>query len=309
MFLPANYSEFGPLRLHEPLSKWTTMRIGGAAEMFFEPHKPEYLANLLTALEKDGVPWALLGAGANTVAPDGGLLGAVIHTGNMRRVFRDGNGLRVWPGVTLPTLVRTAQGVGLSGLEKLVGVPGHVGGALAMNAGSAEWGIWDQVKEVVLWSPGAVNPQDGLKFRSWSREEIQPTYRNGNLAGRVVLEVLLDLQEKKPALIKATQDEWIKLKNKTQPVKLTSAGCAFKNPPSDSAGRLIDAAGLKGHQVGGAVVSELHANFIVNQGGATAADLRQLLSEIEQAVFAHSGVLLERELIVLPEPLEPRTKE
>lgn len=302
MHSPANYSEFGPMRLHEPLSNWTTMRIGGPAEMFFEPHKPEFLADLLTALEKDGVPWTLLGAGANTVAPDGGVPGAVIHTGNMRRIFRDGPGLRVWPGVTLPTLVRTAQGVGLSGVEKLVGVPGHVGGALAMNAGSAEWGIWDQVKEVVLWSPGAANEADGLKFRTWSPEEIKPAYRHGNLAGRVVLEVLLELEESSVAAVKTTQDAFLKHKNQSQPVKLTSAGCAFKNPTGDSAGRLIDVAGLKGYQIGGAAISEIHANFLVNQGGATAADVRQLLEKIEQTVLADSGIQLERELVVLPEP-------
>jgi UDP-N-acetylmuramate dehydrogenase len=293
------------MRLNEPLSDWTTMRIGGPAEMFFEPHKPEFLADLLTALEKDGVPWTLLGAGANTVAPDGGVPGAVIHTGNMRRIFRDGAGLRAWPGVTLPSLVRTAQGVGLSGVEKLVGVPGHVGGALAMNAGSAEWGIWDQVKEVVLWSPGAANDADGLKFRTWLPEEIKPAYRHGNLAGRVVLEVLLELEESSTAAVKSTQDAFLLRKNQSQPVKLTSAGCAFKNPPGDSAGRLIDAAGLKGHQIGGAAVSEIHANFLVNQGSATAAQVRELLEVITATVLTDSGVQLERELVVLPEPHSP----
>jgi UDP-N-acetylmuramate dehydrogenase len=300
---PAAYSDFGPMRLHEPLSNWTTMRIGGPAEMFFEPHKPEFLADLLTALEKDGVPWTLLGGGANTVAPDGGIPGAVIHTGNMRRLFRDGNGLRVWPGVTLPSLVRSAQGLGLSGVEELVGVPGHVGGALAMNAGSAEWGIWDQVEEVVLWSPGAVNEEDGLKFRTWSPKEIQPAYRQGNLGGRVVLEALLNLEESSPLVVKATQDDFLKRKNRSQPVRLTSAGCAFKNPSGESAGRLIDQAGLKGHQVGGVKVSDIHANFLVNEGGATAADVRQMLAEIEQAVQGRFGISLERELAVIPEPL------
>ncbi|MCP4093959.1 MAG: UDP-N-acetylmuramate dehydrogenase [Planctomycetes bacterium] len=291
------------MRLNEPLSNWTTMRIGGPAEMFFEPHKPEHLADLLTALEKDGVPWTLIGGGANTVAPDGGIPGAVIHTGNMRRLFRDGNGLRLWPGVTLPTLVRSAQGLGLSGVEKLVGVPGHVGGALAMNAGSVEWGIWDQVEEIVLWSPGPANEEDGLKFRTWSPKEIQPAYRHGNLGGRVVLETLLTLEESTPLAVKATQDEFLKRKNQSQPVKLTSAGCAFKNPNGDSAGRLIDSAGLKGHCIGGVAVSDIHANFLVNQGGASAADVRQMLDIIEQTVLEKSGVSLERELVVLPEPL------
>jgi UDP-N-acetylmuramate dehydrogenase len=296
------YAEIAPMRRDEPLSRWTTLRIGGSAEMFFEPHRPENLADLLTALEKDGVPWRLLGAGANTLAPDGGVDGAVIHTGNMRRCFRDGSGLRAWCGVNLPALVRNAQGVGLSGFESLVGVPGHVGGALAMNAGSAEWGIWDQVENVVLWMPGE---REGLKIEEHLPAEIGPKYRDGHLQGAVVLEVLFHLEEQPAKVVKERQDEILRRKNRSQPVSLSSAGCAFKNPPGDSAGRLVDAAGMKGFQVGGAQVSELHANFILNLGSATAADVRDLLTTVEEKVEAESGIRLQRELVVWPEPIAP----
>ena len=294
------YAEIAPMRRDEPLSRWTTLKIGGHAELFFEPHRPEKLADLLTELEKDGVPWRLLGAGANTLPPDGGVPGAVIHTGNMRRCFRDGEGLRAWCGVNLPALVRNAQGVGLSGFESLIGVPGHVGGALAMNAGSADWGIWDQVTNVVLWMPGE---REGLKIEEHTPEEIGPKYRDGNLGESVLLEVLFHLEEQPVKVVKERQDEILKRKNKSQPVSLSSAGCAFKNPEGDSAGRLVDAAGLKGFQVGGAQVSELHANFILNTGGATAANVLDLLTEVEDRVEAQSGIRLQRELVVWPEPM------
>ena len=293
---PEAYSELAPLRCEEPLSRHTTLRIGGPAEFFFEPQKPEHLADLLTALEADGVPWRMLGGGANTVPPDEGVRGAVIHSGNMRRIFRDGPGLRCWPGVTLPTLVRTATGLGLSGLEALVGVPGQVGGALAMNAGSADWGLWDLVEEAVLWSPGPANEEDGLKFRVWRPQELAPTYRDGNLQQRVLLEVLLRLEEQSPAQVKNRQDAILQRKNATQPVTLSSAGCAFKNPPGESAGRLIDQAGCKGHRIGGIQVSEVHANFLVNVGEATAADLRAMLEYVEQRVQENAGISLQREI-------------
>jgi len=221
----------------------------------------------------------------------------VIHTGMMRRLFRDGErSLRGWPGVTIQQLVRTAGELGLSGVEPLVGVPGNLGGALAMNAGSADWGIWDQVQEVTLWRPGA----GAGDFR---REQVGPRYRDGNLQGAVVLEALLDFEPGAPKEVKARAEEVLRRKNASQPVTLSSAGCAFKNPPGDSAGRLIDAAGLKGAREGAVAVSERHANFLVNEGGATAAQVRALLARIEETVRERFGVSLERELVIWPEPL------
>ncbi|RMH03504.1 MAG: UDP-N-acetylmuramate dehydrogenase [Planctomycetota bacterium] len=294
----ASLAERIPCRRREPLARWTTLRIGGPAEWFFEPARPEDLLELLDRLHEAGEPFRLLGGGANLLAPDGGVPGAVIHTGAMRRIFREGaDGLRVWPGVTLPQLVRTAGELGLSGLERLVGVPGQVGGALAMNAGAADWGIWDRVREAVLWRPG--RPPAAC-----SRAEVGPGYRDGNLGDGVVLEALIGLEVSTPAAVKAAAEAILRRKNATQPVTLSSAGCAFRNPPGDSAGRLIDAAGLKGARVGGAVVSERHANFVVNAGGATAANVRDLLRRIEETVAERFGVRLERELVVWPEPGE-----
>jgi UDP-N-acetylmuramate dehydrogenase len=299
MLSPARLAELAPTRRDEPLSNWTTMRIGGPADYFVEPQKPEHLASALDELHASNTPYRLLGGGANVLAPDGGVRGAVVHTGSMRRCFRDEPGLRVWPGVTLPALVRTASELGLAGLELLIGVPGQLGGALAMNAGSADWGIWDQVEEVVLWRPSL---PEGDRMRAFKPEEIGPGYRDGSLGDGVVLEVLLRLEERTPKEVKAIAEAHLKRKNLSQPVKLSSAGCAFKNPQGDSAGRLIDAAGLKGVRVGGAQVSEMHANFLVNRGGATAEDVRSLLRQIEETVEQQHGIRLQRELVVWDEP-------
>lgn len=292
----ANYADLAPLRHDVSLAGFTTLGIGGSADLFFEPQKPEQLADLLTRLEADGQDFHLLGGGANTLFPDEGMRRPVVHTGSMRRLFRDGPGLRSWPGVTLQALVRTAMELGLSGVEDLVGVPGQVGGALAMNAGSASWGLWDEVEEVVLWVPG---PREGLKIEAHPPEAIGPGYRNGNLKGAVVLEVLLALEESTREAVKAKQDDILRRKNASQPVRLASAGCAFRNPEGDSAGRLLDTAGMKGRRVGRAEVSERHANFIVNRGGATATEVLSLMEEMQQAVEATHGVRLHRELRVV----------
>lgn len=295
---PAASAERLPCLRQEPLARHTTLRIGGPAETFWEPQRPEDLAALLTRLEREGVPTRLLGGGANTLAPDGGVAGAVVHTGALRRLFRENDRLRAWPGVTLPQLLRAAAEAGLSGLEALAGVPGQVGGALAMNAGSAQWGIWETVEQVTVWEPGG-------GMRALAPSEIGPGYRDGRLQGRVVLEVLFRLRPDSAAAVKARQEDLLRRKNATQPVTLASAGCAFKNPPGDSAGRLVDAAGLKGATCGGAQISTLHANFIVNLGGARAADVRALIERAEGEVQARFGVRLQRELVTWTEPAPP----
>lgn len=292
---PDAYAEIAPMRRDEPLARWTTLRLGGPAEFFFEPRTPDDLWKLLSKLDEDGVPYRMLGGGANVLAPDAGVLGAVIHTGGMRRIFRDGElGLRAWAGATNQQLVRSAQEHGMSGVEELIGVPGHVGGTLAMNAGSPTWGLWDQVEEVTLWKPGG-------EVVARTPEEVQPSYRNGNLRGAIVLEVLLKFSADTPQGVKARQEAYLRRKNETQPVTLASAGCAFRNPEGDSAGRLIDAAGLKGAREGGVVVSEKHANFLVHEGGGTAAQVRALLARIAATVQERFGVALHQELVVWPD--------
>lgn len=296
--LPDAYADLAPLRRNEPLARWTTLRLGGPAECFFEPRTPDDLVTLLHRLDEDGVPVRMLGGGANLLAPDGGVLGAVVHTGGMRRIFRDGNEcLRAWAGATNQQLVRAAAEHGLSGVEQLIGVPGHVGGSLAMNAGSRDWGLWDQVREVTVWLPGGT-------VKALTPEEVQPSYRNGNLRGALVLEALLEFRAETPGAVRARQEAYLKRKNESQPVTLASAGCAFANPPGDSAGRLIEAAGMKGAREGGLVISERHANFLVHEGGGTTAQALTLLDRVAAAVAEQFGVELQREIVVWPEPSE-----
>ncbi|MCH2101668.1 MAG: UDP-N-acetylmuramate dehydrogenase [Planctomycetes bacterium] len=292
---PDTYAELAPMRRDEPLARWTTLRLGGPAEFFFEPRTPDDLWKLLTRLDEDGVPYRMLGGGANVLAPDSGVPGAVIHTGGMRRVFRDGElGLRAWAGATNQQLVRSAAEHGMAGVEELIGVPGHVGGSLAMNAGSPTWGLWDQVEEVTLWLPGG-------EVVARTPDDVQPSYRNGNLRGAIALEVLLKFSADRPQAVKERQEAYLRRKNETQPVTLASAGCAFRNPEGDSAGRLIDAAGLKGVREGSVVVSEKHANFLVHEGGGTAAQARTLLAHIAATVQEKFGVALHQELVIWPE--------
>jgi UDP-N-acetylmuramate dehydrogenase len=189
-------------------------------------------------------------------------------------------------------LLNITRELGLAGIENLAGVPGHVGGALALNAGSSDWGIWDVVREATLW-----DPQDDT-LQAYQPTEIQPQYRDGNLSGRVVIEALLALEVSTPAAVKTLFEDVVRRKNATQPVTMSSAGCAFRNPRGDSAGRLIDASGLKGSRIGGAVISERHANFIVNDGGASSADVLALIDLMQETVLEKQGIELHREIIV-----------
>lgn len=284
------YSELSVMRRNVALSGFSALRVGGNADLFFEPAKPEHFSALLSALQEDNRDYFILGGGANVCLPDEGLR-IVIHTGAMRRMFREDDCIRVWPGVTIQQLVRAAGELGLSGMQKLVGVPGNLGGAIAMNAGSAEWGIWELVEEVTLWTA------EGLG--AFTPAEIQPEYRNGNLGERVLLEALLRFTPRPVAEIKSEQEDFLRRKNKTQPVTLSSAGCAFVNPDGNSAGRLIEEAGLKGFRIGGIEVSTRHANFLVNDGSACAADVVAMLTHIEAEVLASSGIQLQRELVVV----------
>ena len=290
-----DYAEICPAREGVALSDYTTLRVGGDAKWFFEPHKPEQLAELLSKLESAREPFRLLGAGANSLPSDEGFDGAVIHTGQMRRIFKDGEGLRIWAGATLPATIRAATELGLSGFEDLIGVPGHIGGALAMNAGSASLGIWDIVENVTLWIPDVTND---LNIEEKTPEMINPRYRNGNLQGAIVLEVLFRLEPSATALIKKKQEGLLRKKNSTQPVTIPSAGCAFVNPPGESAGRLLDKCGMKGAREGDAEVSEKHANYIINKGKASSQDIRRLIFRMHEAVKESFDIDLKNELVI-----------
>lgn len=280
----------------EPLGSKTTMRAGGAARVYAEPTNEEDVAILLRAARDEGVRWFVLGRGSNLLIPDDGVDGLVIalqsDTWSEFRVEKDG---RVWvgAGLRLRQLCGLAAKAGLGGFEFLEGIPATVGGALRMNAGAMNGWTFDVVDSVRMMAP------DGT-VRIMRREEMRVDYRHcAELEGMIALGAWL-----KPAPKAASQEilqqmEAYRLKrHETQP-REPSAGCMFKNPPGDSAGRLIDGCGLKGQREGDAEVSPIHANFIVNRGEATATDILALVRRVRRTVRERAGVTLEPEVQLL----------
>lgn len=260
-----------PSRFDEPLARHTTFRIGGPADVLVEPRDEEELAGVLRLAAREGVPLRILGGGANLLVRDEGVRGAVVRLTGLNCRRRN----RVQAGFPLPRLVRQTLEEGLGGLEPLAGVPGTVGGAVRMNAGGRHGTFGDVVRFVEILTPSG-------ERRRLTRDEAGFRYRGSALDGNLVVAVELDLRPDAGAAARFAS--LLEEKRRTQPLDLPSAGCVFKNPPGGAAGRLIEECGLKGARSGAARVSPLHANFIVNEGGATAADVLRLIDRIRGRV-------------------------
>jgi UDP-N-acetylmuramate dehydrogenase len=283
----------------EPLSAHTTFRIGGPVKCLARPKTEDALKALLRWAAEASVPYWVLGGGSNVLAPDGpweslairldGMFGAVECAEAAGGAVR----LKVGAGVKLARLLGYCLRYRLSGMEFLVGIPGTLGGAVVMNAGTAE-GSLSQVLEGI-----SVLCADGSS-RWMPIGELSPGYRFLNLPSSViVLGATLSLRRAPREEIRRRMSQGMRVRRRTQPLNLPSAGCVFKNPPGRPAGALIESAGLKGCRIGGAEVSTRHANWIVNRGGATAGDVRQVMERVEERVFKRFGVRLEREIRVL----------
>lgn len=285
------------VRREEPLATRTTLRVGGAARILAEPASEADLAAVLQRSNAVGAPVIMLGRGSNLLVPDSGVDAVVISLGHpaWQRFVPEADGrVRVGAGLRLKNLCGLASKAGLVGFEFLEGIPGNVGGALRMNAGAMGGWMFDVVEEVrVMARDGAV--------RTYRKAEMKVDYRHcAELEAAIALEAIL-----RPARVAPGEDEAIRRqidayrdkRHQSQP-REPSAGCMFKNPPGDSAGRLIDAAGLKGERVGGAEVSTVHANFIINRGGATSADVIALVRRVRERVQGASGVTLEPEVLL-----------
>ena len=281
------------MRLDEPMAKHTSFRIGGPAEVMVFPKSGEELSKLLKTSALLDIKPVILGAGTNILAPDEGMPGLVIclkdALDGMELISE--TKLRVAAGVTMTRAAVFAASAGLSGLEFAHGIPGTVGGGVYMNAG-AYGGEICQVCESV-----DVMTMDG-KMITYSGEEMEFSYRHSRLEEEpgIVLSAVFALEKKPESEIRAVMQDLMTRRKTKQPLDLPSAGSAFKRPVGGYAAALIDQAGLKGFQVGGAAVSEKHAGFIVNLGGATAADVQSLLAQVAQKVFDHSGIRLEPEV-------------
>lgn len=285
------FTRFGGSCLREePLSRHTTYRVGGPARFFLEPGDAVELAAMLEACRAAGLQPYFLGGGANLLVRDEGV-DAVVSLRKFNGFRVDGHEVEAGAGLNFMALIQRTRELGLAGLEKLVGIPGSLGGAVFGNAGSKYGELAAAVLSVTVW-----DAESGV--RSLPREEAGFSYRRSGLAGKVVLGARLGLRPGDPAELREVSRRVQEEKAHSQPLTLPSAGCVFKNPPGAKAGMLVEAAGLKGRRVGGALVSPRHANFIVNDGGATARDVLELVEVVRAAVKERSGVELELEIKV-----------
>lgn len=286
------------VRFDVPLSRLTSLRVGGPVDAVAAPADRPELLSLLRLLARAGVRHHLVGGGFNTVAPDAGVAGVVIRLSRFRRLEERPDGaLRVEAGVSHSQLTRFCTERGLAGLEFGAGIPGSVGGWIAMNAGVPERDVADALLELEVASPA------GRRLSRLRREALHFSYRSlrGLAAGSVVVSGLFAVAPSTPDAVRAAVEAGLARRSATQPLNVPSCGSVFKNPPGDFAGRLIEAAGLKGHRVGGAQISPVHANFIANTGGATADDVLELIRVAQARVHEHSGARLEREVRIVGE--------
>ncbi|MCG3134791.1 MAG: UDP-N-acetylenolpyruvoylglucosamine reductase [Planctomycetes bacterium] len=275
-----------------PLSTHTTIRIGGPAEVLAFPRDADEVALLVRDCAERGVPWRVLGRGSNLLVADAGVPGVTIHTRDLRSIrFGDGGLVVAGAGLRTSTLHAEAMKRGLGGLECVVGYPATVGGSARMNAG----GRWGETGARIEWV-AAVDATG--EVRTLPRDACNFGYRTSALAGLAVVEVAFRLPEVDLPAYRAAIDAIHAEKSRAQPLAEPSAGCMFRNPPGNSAGRLVDACGLKGRAVGGAMVSTVHGNFVVNRGGATCDDVLRLVDAVRDEVRRRTGVELETEVEV-----------
>jgi UDP-N-acetylmuramate dehydrogenase len=279
----------GDVRFAEPLARYTSMRVGGPADVLVIPADEADLRSALLAARAARAPVMVLG-GTNVVVRDRGVAGLVLRLSALKTIRPAGpNRLYAESGGLFPTLSHAAKDAGLSGLEFACGIPGTVGGAIVMNAGTRDGEIADVLESVRLmtWEGDVVEipaPKLGLRYRE---SHIPP----GVLLGGTVA-----LKPDDPRAIDSRMQAILEYRRRTQPLNLPNAGCIFKNPPGRSAGQLIDELGLKGFRIGGIQVSERHANFMVNVGDGTAKDLAALIRHVGGRVERERGVTLELEV-------------
>ena len=279
--------------LDEPMSMHTTFRVGGPADCFVTPSSADKVRSVLRLCGDYGVRTYILGSGSNVVVADGGLRGVVVRIGpKLADVHIGANGVvTAQAGATNAKVARAACAAGLAGYEFAAGIPGTIGGAAIMNAGAYDGELRDVATDVTCLDEAG-------ELVGLTAEQADWGYRRSAIAerGLVVLSVTLQLRAGDSEAIQARMDELAQRRNDKQPLDLPSAGSTFKRPPGHYAGKLIQDAGLQGHTVGGAQVSTKHAGFVVNIGGATAADIIQVIRDVQSGVLAQFGVMLEPEV-------------
>ena len=288
-----------PLRVDEPMARHTTFQIGGPADRFLIVENAAQLQGLLSCLRQAGIPYLVLGKGSNLLVSDKGIRGAVLHLGGDFKkveVLTDGRTLRAGAGAPLASVCALARERSLTGLEFAWGIPGSVGGGAYMDAGAYGGEMRDVVSRVLHLGPdGAPGEARG--------EELCFGYRKSRYTGGedIITAVEFTLQPGDPAAIAGKMEELMARRKDKQPYDMPSAGSVFKRPQNGFAAALIEQCGLKGRRVGGAQVSEKHAGFIVNTGGATCQDVLELIAVIQKTVEEQTGTCLECEVRVTGE--------
>ena len=280
------------IRRDERLAHRTTYRIGGPAALSVTVHTYRALVRTIEVLDKEGVPWVVLGKGSNVLASDEGYDGCVISLGRefCRITIGEEGIVSAGAGVALSKLVNEALRASLTGLEFCIGIPGTVGGAVTMDAGTRREWIGQLIQDIVVYRPG-----EGMV--RYEGSEIEWGYRTTSIpAGEVILEATLHLESGERAAIAESMDARLQQRHRTQPVGVASCGSVFRNPGDVSVARLIERCGLKGYAVGGAEVSAIHANFIVNNGRATASDVVSVMTHVHETVREQCGYDLEPEV-------------
>jgi UDP-N-acetylmuramate dehydrogenase len=286
----------GNIKYGEPLARHTTLRIGGPARFHFTPADADAAVGAVAWARQHGLPWLVLGLGSNVLVRDGGFPGLLLKMGKGLDVLeRRGTRWRAGAGLATPLLARRTAEAGFAGVQRLIGVPGTVGGAVFMNAGAHGQDLASVLVSALLLAPSG-------EVAERSRREIPFAYRRSGLDGHLVLECTLTLEEDDPKRVLQDLAMVLKRRRAGTPFDQPCCGSVFKNPEGSTAGRLIDALGLKGRRVGRAEVSPLHANYIVNKGGASAEDVLRLIDVARTAVYREFGVELELEVQVIGEP-------
>ncbi|MGG7618761.1 UDP-N-acetylmuramate dehydrogenase [Bacillus coreaensis] len=289
-------SKIGTVKENEPMANHTTIKIGGPAELFVEPSSVENLETTMNLIRKYKVQWIAIGRGSNLLVADRGISGVVIKLGSgLDKVEINGTTLTVGGGHSLVSLATSISRKGLSGLEFASGIPGSVGGAVFMNAGAHGSDISKILdKALVLFEDGSLE---------WvSNEQMEFSYRTSVLQKKrpgVVVEAVFSLKEGNKDSIFSEMQKNKDYRKETQPWNFPCAGSIFRNPLPNYAGKLIEVAGLKGYQIGGAKISEMHGNFIVNTGNAKADDVLQLIQHVKDTIYDLYEVKMETEVEII----------
>ena len=288
----------GRILRSEPLCNHTTYRVGGEAEILVQPQNGRDAGWAYAFARRQRLPLTVIGAGSNVIAPDEGIAGILLQMKSISPpvVFKRDGRVRADAGILINDFVRATAERGLTGLEPLAGIPGTLGGAIVMNAGTRDSDVSEHLASATVMTSSG-------RTRTFARAELSFGYRRSVFLGSdwLVLGAEFALSAGDPQRSARVMEEFLKDRERTYPLDLPSAGSVFRRPPGDYPGRLIEAAGCKGMRVGDAMVSDRHANFIVNVGFAKAADIIELISRVRKRVFETSGAYLDLEQI----PLQP----